>query len=197
MVSVGMTSLVANEILQPCQAAVNTPLLLRHTLILCFHLYLCNTEISTSAQAVVITLYWGSWNLSRHIHDCVQVWLQQNILLGSSPASFYLKRLRHSLHDSIQCWSLHCLVACIIAFFPRFLCCALNWQMLAIGLSSRSRLLEWRYKYYSVIRKMRKIYFPVTPGVFFLFLKKLWSTNEVIMKHREKAENTEKREQNL
>lgn len=169
MVSMEMTSLVANEALQPCQVALNTPWL-RHTLILCFHLCPCNTEISTSAQAFMIILYRGSWNVSRYIHDCVQVWLQQNILLGCSLASFYLKRLRHSLHDSIQCWSLHCLVACIIAFFPQFLCCALNWQMLAIGLSSRSRLLEWRYKCCSVTRKMRKLNPSVILEVVFLCL---------------------------
>lgn len=55
-----------------------------------------------------------------------------------------LKRLRHSSHDYIQCWSLHCLVSCIIAFFPQFLCYALNWQMLATGVSGRRRLIEWR-----------------------------------------------------
>lgn len=141
--SVGVTSLVANETLQPCQAAANTPVLLRRTLILCFHFALCDTEISSSAQAVVIILYWGIWNVSRYIHDSVQVWLQQNMLLGCSLASLYLKRLRRSLHGSIQCWSLHCLVACISAFFPWFLCCVLNGQLLAIGLSSRSRLLMW------------------------------------------------------
>lgn len=139
MVSMGMTSLVANEALQPCQAAANAPLLSRHMLILCFHLYPCNTEISIFVQAVMIILHRGSRDVSRYICDCVQVWLQWNVLLGCSLASFYLKRLRHSLHGSIQCWSLHCLVACIIACFPWFLGCAFSWQMLAIGLSSWTR----------------------------------------------------------
>lgn len=127
-----------------CSAAANAPSLLGHTLILCFLLPPCHTEIGTSAHAVMITPDQGSRNVRRYVNDYVQVWLQQNVLLGCSLASFYLKRLRHSFHDSIQCWSLHCTVACIIAFFPLFLCCAFNWEMLAVGLSSRSRLLEWK-----------------------------------------------------
>ena len=169
MVSVGMTSLVANETLQPCRAAANTPLLLRHTLILCFRLCPCNTEISNSAQAVMKILYQGSWNVGRYVHGCVQVRPQQNILSSCSLASFYVKRPRHSLREAVQCWSLHCLAACV-AFLPRFLCCALNWQMLAIGLNSRSRLLEWRYKYYSVTRKIRKLNHSVILEVVFLCL---------------------------
>lgn len=140
--STGMTSLAANETLQPCWVAVNTPLLLRHTLILCFHLYVCNAEISTSGHAVMISLCWGSWNVSRYIHDCVQVWLQQNIMLDCLWPHFIWKNWGTPYMTLFNAWSLHCLAACITASFPHFLCCALNWQMLATELSSRSRLLE-------------------------------------------------------
>lgn len=139
--------------------------LLRPRLILCFYLYLCNTEISTSAEAVMIILCWGSWNFHRYIHDCVQVWLQQNILLGFSLASFCLKRLRHSLHDSIQSWSLHCLVACIIAFFPWFLCCAFNWQMLAVGLRAEVGCWNEDINITLWLEKWEKLNHPVTTEV--------------------------------